>query len=255
MPNRLETANVVILVKALPQPSKRYGETVCCAGVTRDRLWKRLFPVRFRHLEGESSFSRWDWVKFRYTRPTSDTRHESSHVHEESIAIDGKLDVRERASLLNPIIVPSTSHAMALKQSLALIRPSDTRFYAKSRSKDDIEAQREAFRRAARQALMFDKKLSEIEPSPYDFRFKFRDKDGYSHDCQNGDWETHTMFWRERRRTSEAEALKWMMATFNEKYPKRGMAFVMGNQAKRPQTWQLLGVLRLDETYQAELSF
>jgi hypothetical protein len=31
------------------------------------------------------------------------------------------------------------------------------------------------------------------------------------------------------------------------------MAFALGNQAKRPQTWQLLGVIRLDEVTQGEL--
>jgi hypothetical protein len=40
---------------------------------------------------------------------------------------------------------------------------------------------------------------------------------------------------------------------FNEDYPKQGMAFAIGNQAKRPQTWQLLGVLRLDELDQGDL--
>ena len=39
-----QNCKVTILVKALPQPSKQYGETVCCAGVTAEGQWKRLFP-------------------------------------------------------------------------------------------------------------------------------------------------------------------------------------------------------------------
>jgi hypothetical protein len=31
------------------------------------------------------------------------------------------------------------------------------------------------------------------------------------------------------------------------------MVFAIGNQAKRPKTWQLLGVIRLDEMKQGEL--
>src|SRR5216110_2874389 len=89
-----------ILVKALPQPSKKHGETVCCAGVTADRAWKRLFPVRFRYLRGDASFSRWDWVRFKYRTPTSDRRPESCHVFADSIAVDGKLPTRERGRLL-----------------------------------------------------------------------------------------------------------------------------------------------------------
>ncbi len=35
-----------------------------------------------------------------------------------------------------------------------------------------------------------------------------------------------------------------MDGVFNEDYPRRGMVFAIGNMTKRPQTWQLLGVLR-----------
>lgn len=249
-----QSCRVTILVKALPQPSKRYGETVCCAGVTADGTWKRLFPIRFRHLKGESSFNRWDWVKFNYRSPTADRRAASCHVYEESIVVDGRLPPKEKTRLLKPLIVGSANHAIELGHSLGLIRPRNTRFIAKPKSRTNIENEREAFRRAAAQTSLFDEELAELEPSPFEFRFKFEDASG-PHDYRNGDWEAHAMFWRESRRTSEAEALEWMDHVFNEDYPKQGMAFAIGNQAKRPQTWQLLGVIRLDEPDQDDLPF
>jgi hypothetical protein len=81
---------VTILVKALPQPSKKYGETVCCAGVTPEGQWKRLYPIRYRHLAGETSFGRWNVVKFRYRSPPQDKRAESCNVEEDSIQIVGE---------------------------------------------------------------------------------------------------------------------------------------------------------------------
>lgn len=249
----LPNARVVILVKALPQPSKTYGETVCCAGVTADGQWKRLFPVRYRHLSGDSSFSRWDWVKFTYGRPRSDRRDESCHVHEESIVIDGALAEKERSRLLSPMIVGSAKAAMEKGHSLALIRPRQARFIWKAKRKDELEKAKEAYGRAARQTSLFDKELAELEPTPYDFRFKFDDDSG-SHEYQNGDWEAHAMFFRQSRETSARQALEWMVHIFNDDYPKRGMVFAIGNQAKRPQTWQLLGVIRLDDVKQGELA-
>jgi hypothetical protein len=148
--------------------------------------------------------------------------------------------------------VNSAKDAAQRGQSLALVRPRKARFIWKAKSKEEIEESRRAFRRAARQTSLFDKELAEIEPSPYDFRYKFED-DGGSHDYQNGDWEAHAMFWRECNRTSAEKALAWMNETFNHDYPRRGMVFAIGNQAKRPQTWQLLGVIRLDEARQGEL--
>lgn len=247
-----QSARVAVLIKALPQPSKTYGETVCCAGVTAEGTWKRLFPVRFRHLKGENSFSRWDWVSFKYGRPKSDPRTESCHVHEESIEINGKLPERERAHLLEPLIVGSGKEAGDRGQSLALIRPRNTRFVYRRRSSEEIEEEKQAYTRAARQLAMFDQELAALEPTPYEFSFRFEDASG-SHTYKNGDWEAHAMFWNGCRRTSEAETLRWMCETFNEVYPRAGMAFAIGNLAKRPQTWQLLGVLRLDEPIQGTL--
>lgn len=240
------------MVKALPQASKTYGETVCCAGVTREGNWKRLFPVRYRHLSGDTSFSRWDWVRFEYRSPRSDRRAESCAIQENSIQIDGKMPRAQRASFLNPIIIGSGKEAAEKGMSLALIRPRKTRFIYKRKKPEDIAEERDAFRRAANQTSLLDKELEQLEPSPYDFRFEFEDENG-PHNYQNGDWEAHAMFFNERKRANEASALQWMDHTFNEVYPKAGMAFAIGNQAKRPQTWQLLGVLRLDIVTQAEL--
>ena len=136
--------------------------------------------------------------------------------------------------------------------SLTLIRSRNARFVAKRKSAAAVAEEREAYKVAAQQTSIFDKELAELEPSPLDFRFQFEDDDG-SHDYQNGDWETHVMFWRWREHYREAETLKRMTSVFNDEYPARGMVFALGNQAKRPQTWQLLGVIRLDEMRQGDL--
>jgi hypothetical protein len=247
-----QSSRAVVLIKALPQPSKTYGETVCCAGVTADGQWKRLFPVRFRHLRGEASFSRWDWVSFSYRPPTRDARMESCHVHEESISIDGHVPSTERGRILRPLIRKSAIDAMSAGHSLTLIKPRNSKFIAKRKTTSELEDEREAYRLAANQGSFFDKELAEFELSPYDFRFRFED-DGGSHDYQNGDWETHVMFWKWRQLYGEAETLKRMSGVFNDEYPKKGMLFALGNQAKRPQTWQLLGVIRYDEPQQDDL--
>jgi hypothetical protein len=247
-----QNSRAVVLIKALPQPSKTYGETVCCAGVTAEGQWKRLFPVRFRHLRGNNSFSRWDWVRFAYRAPTRDKRVESCHVYEDSISVECSLPDAEWSRLLTPLITGSAIEAMEQGRSLTLIRPRNTRFVAKRKSAAALAEEREAYKIAAQQTSIFDKELAELEPSPFDFRFQFEDDAG-RHDYQNGDWETHVMFWRWRDRYGEADTLERMASVFNDDYPKRGMVFALGNQAKRPQTWQLLGVIRLDEMTQGDL--
>ena len=46
-------------MKATPQPSKTYGDTVCVAGLRVDGdkpEWIRLYPVPFRWLDNEGHF-------------------------------------------------------------------------------------------------------------------------------------------------------------------------------------------------------
>lgn len=243
---------VTILVKALPQPSRKYGETVCCAGVTPDGHWKRLYPIRYRHLAGESAFSRWNIVSFSYRPPRQDKRAESCNVDENSIRIVGEMPRKERSKLLDPLILPSVSEASRRGQSLALIRPRDTRFFCRAKTADAMAEEREAYARAARQGSLLDQELQTLEPTPYEFKFRFRD-DEAEHTYTNGDWEAHAMFYNGRMRgKTAAEVLDWMDHVFNVEYPAKGMAFAVGNQAKRPHVWQLLGVLRLDELSENE---
>jgi hypothetical protein len=134
-----------ILVKALPQPSRKYGETVCCAGVTPDGFWKRLYPIRYRHLSGETAFSRWDIVRFRYRPPRQDKRAESCNVEENSIEIVGEMPRKERSRLLDPLILPSVGAAARRGDSLALIRPIDTRFFHRRKTAAALGEERAAY--------------------------------------------------------------------------------------------------------------
>lgn len=240
-------------MKALPQRSAKHGETVCCAGVTPEGEFKRLYPVRFRHLKDGTAFKRWDTVDFRYGPPPHDSRRESCRVFEDTIVVGKEMPRAERANFLNPLVSPSIAAAVERGDSLALIRPIETRFTFRRKSEEQLSEEREYYRQAAAQTSFFDEELAALEPTPFDFRFKFRDQDA-GHDFANGDWEAHAMYFAARARgQSEKETLDWMDQVFNVDYPQKGILFAVGNQAKRPQTWQLLGVLRVDASNQASL--
>lgn len=168
--------------------------------------------------------------------------------------VDGNLAKSRRASFLNPLIVPSTEEASARGMSLALIRPIRPEFKIRAKRPEIIEAERQAYRHAARQMSMLDKDLEAFEPTPYAFAFKYEDHAG-KHIMQCGDWETSATFWRFNKEYGEKHALDVLFETFNREYPRKGMAFAMGTVKKRPKQWMLLGVIRLDETLQTSLPF
>ena len=71
---------VLITVKAAPNPSEKYGETVCVAGYNMDIEapgWIRLYPINFRELTPCESFKKYDVVEVDAVPARQDPRSES----------------------------------------------------------------------------------------------------------------------------------------------------------------------------------
>lgn len=231
-------------MKAIPRPSVKHGEVVCCAGITGNREWRRLFPVRFRMLR-ENKFERWQWVSYNSRSPTSDKRPESRHVFEDTITPKRKIKESERADFLQPLIMPSAKNAAEKGHSLTLVRPQHVKFSWRKKDQRTLDREREEMQKAVRQRGLWDEDLKAFDPPPYHFMLRFKDQDGWhSHTC--GDWETVATLYRQGRQYGEDAALQHLDKMYNQQYPDKGMALALGNMAKKPKTWLLLGVLRLD---------
>jgi hypothetical protein len=75
-----ERLKLLITVKAAPNPSQTYGETVCVAGLRMDPehyQWIRLYPIHFRALEDPRAFRKYDVVTLEARPAPTDPRHES----------------------------------------------------------------------------------------------------------------------------------------------------------------------------------
>ncbi len=249
------TERALILVKALPQPSEKYTETVCVAGITAAGEWRRLYPVRFRHLKDR--FQRWQWIEYKWGIPKDDRRKESRNVDGESIHPKGKIPPKERARFLAPRFRLSTDDAYAKGESLTLIRPTETRFTWEEKTSNELESERRAYANAARQSSFFDedKELRALEPCPYKFFFSYQTADQKLHKNFCHDWETSAAFHKLSKRYGGDQALRHLNEMYNDHYPKAGVAFAMGTHSQRPEQWLLIGVLRLDEEKQTNLGF
>lgn len=246
----ISQSRVTILVKASPRPSKKHNETVCCAGIDQNGEWKRLFPIRFRQLSGEKAFSRWDIVKCRYQKPTTDTRKESCRVHEESIEIVGAVKKdSEKSRIVDSALVGSEKEAIARGASLAVIRPANAELSWKRRTRDEIEVARQSYRQQAAQLSMLDNEISAYEPCPFKFTMHYCDGDG-EHKKTCADWETAAAFFNLSKKMEEHAVLDHLRATYCEQYVHKGLVFALGNMQKRPQTWQLLGIFPVEPAAQ-----
>ncbi|MGV3733919.1 MAG: hypothetical protein ACO1N6_11040 [Microcella sp.] len=94
-----ERATVLITVKTSPQPSTKYKDTVCTAGVRLDGevpQWIRLYPIPFRHLETELQFKKYDVIELEIRRRYEDSRIESYSPDWSSVRFVEHFDPWER---------------------------------------------------------------------------------------------------------------------------------------------------------------
>jgi hypothetical protein len=61
------------------------------------------------------------------------------------------------------------------------------------------------------------------------------------HPMQCNDWETSAAFWKLRKTYGEQSALDHLSKTYNEEYPRKGVAVAMGKVKARTKQWLLLG--------------
>lgn len=104
---RTESARVLITVKASPEPSSKYGDTVCVAGIRLDTPnleWIRLYPIPYRYMEQAQQFSKYDVLELNISKARNDPRPESFTPHLPSIKRIGVAKMSDRSSYILPLV-------------------------------------------------------------------------------------------------------------------------------------------------------
>lgn len=246
-------AEAVILVKAAPVIGRNHGETVCCAGIDIYGNWLRMFPVSFRVLDDAKKFKRWDRVKFKWRRPTTDDRIESRHVDSQTLEIVGSMPKGERAKFLTNKIVLGLNAERSSGRSFALLKPEIRSFKIKKRTQaniDNEQAHINAFH--AQTDLFIPRPAVPQQACPYEFVYQYVTVDGEREGtCQ--DWETSATFFNWRRLYGEEKALTEMTSVFGQDMPQRGLYFAMGTHSRWPDIWLINGLIQLNESGKASL--
>lgn len=250
-----------ILVKAPPHRSSKYFETVCCAGVGRDRKWRRQYPVPFRILNDSQKFKRWDWIKYEYTTSPSDTRSESQKVIPDSLTVGQKLKSTERAGFLNPLVRESFQDANARKESLTILRPERIELVWAEKSESAFQDERAKHAELANQMSLFDATAQPLEPCTVQFTLRWRGSDGKDRKHECDDWETSTAFNRFEKGYNRRKAIEILKKKYEDIYFNAGLVLAFSTHSRRNATfgtenqWLLVGLIRLDVVAQADLLF
>lgn len=245
---------VIVTVKAAPNPSEKYGETVCVAGVSADpsrQGWIRLYPINFRELGDDASFHKYDVIAVDATPARQDARRESWRPRMNTLRIENHLTGRHRREWIDPYIGLTTmcklnNGATMRSPSLGLIRPREV---------TDLVITRHPGWTAAQQAKI-DKYVGQLDLFGNEDRTALqapRFTGTYHYQCMASecrghrqgiiDWEFVALQRRLRDR-DDTTAAQQLRAKFLDQMcaPDRDLAFYVGNQAAHPRTFSVLGV-------------
>jgi len=245
------TKKVLITVKTYPNPSKKYGETVCCAGIDiQASQWIRLYPIPFRDLDFSKRFKKYAVIEVKCSKAPKDHRIESYKVDADSIKILDWLDTKKKWQRRKEIVIPTASESFCSilneienNKSLGMFKPAQVSFLYKKAGTKDIEKRKACYA----QLSFFDRQKTPIEEIPYDFYYYFKchgQKDCPGHKLQIMDWEIVQAYrdWRYRY-PSEPELLqkieqRWLDMTSL----KKDTYFYVGNMQRFKNQFMILGV-------------
>lgn len=248
-----QAKKILVTVKTYPNPSKKYGETVCCAGIDLEtNQWVRLYPIPFRDLEQYTKFKKYSVITVNCSTPSDDKRPESFRVDRDSIRIQewwdstkDKWQKRKEAVLKLPIksMCQVCRDQQEKDLSLAIIKPIEISFESKKKSSVDLQSREACYA----QFNFLDKPKSPIEVIPYDFYYKFRcqnEPECPSHKLSIIDWELGASYrsWRSRYPAEEnlLEMIEQQWRKISD-ITKKDVYFYVGNIHRFPKIFMVLG--------------
>lgn len=266
---------VLITVKTYPTLSRKYGETVCTAGMRADGTWMRIYPVPFRRLEETEQYSKFDWLEADFVRSRSDVRPETHHPKDlAQLVPNGQMgrddNWRERRALilkkaqvfdrLEPLMIGAKENRL----SLATFKPTKIRGFICEDEDREWDADKVAeMRDRTRQVELFKAETWRetfrlIPKLPYSFSYQFEDATGRKSTMQVLDWECGQLFWNCRNRHGDEQiAIEKVKAKYLGEFSRRDLHFFLGTTQQyhgfAPNPWVIVGVFAPPYQHQLDL--
>jgi len=251
-----EHEELLILAKTYPSPSTKYRETTCVAAVNRAGELRRIFPVPFRLLEGQSQFQKWEWINANITKANGDIRPESHRIDVDTVSKTGEKIGTEsswanRLKWIEPHIMPSFEalefRRQTTGQTLGFLRP--TRLVSLDISVVKEAEWTEKDKENLRRDGLFDseevKKRLPLEKIGHDFYYQYECISDTGIELKRHkiiDWEAGALY----RNCYRTNGSKWEQK-FREKYEtefaQKDLLLMLGTMHRFPDQWLIIGVI------------
>jgi len=246
---------ILILAKTYPNPSKRYVETSCVAGLTRTGgTLVRLYPVPFRLLSSDQRFRKYQWVRSRIRKSTDDPRPESYRIDSDSLCLTGEEVPTTkgwslRKHLLAPHLAPSVEDLWECRkiagQSLGLVRVKALRRLEIAPVSDTWTPDQLAKLRTQQGRLWQESLPPQLEKVPFDFRYHFvcEGESCKGHSMKILDWEVYQLY-RHCRSRSDTEWEQPFRHKLEEEFGgQKELWLLVGTVARHPTSWIIAGLI------------
>lgn len=268
---------ILVTVKTYPNLSSKYIETVCTAGLRPDGTWVRIYPVRFRWLDEEQQYKKFDWIECEIRHASNDKRPESfrpvnpgelrapvGHMGREHNWRERRQLILKKATVfdrLDVLIAGAKSNTM----SLAVFKPAQILDFTWTPEKRDWPPGKleQIALKLNQQDLFADNARREafkvVDRLPYRFSYKFRDMAGRVSAPTILDWEIGALFWNCLRDANGDEnvALRKVRQKYLDEFLKKDLHFFMGTTSRHhlraPNPWLIVGVLPIPFENQMDL--
>ncbi|HUS44881.1 MAG TPA: hypothetical protein VM219_02460 [Phycisphaerae bacterium] len=258
-----EITKVLITVMTYPQPSRKYQETVCTAGITESGKWVRLYPIDYRYRPEHQKFRKWQWVEVALAPwgHGTDQRPESREPELSTLRTLGeplstKGDWQERRTIIDGMPHYTVKELEALyesdRTSLGIVRPKRVLDLKVTPVERDWPAKHKAL---WSQLRLFGEQKP-LRKIPYKFQYVFECEDSDKpYKKMNEDWELGVLFLKELdKKGSEEEAIRSVRHNFLEVMCRedRDTRFFVGTYHPYNE-WLVVGTFWPPKQYQKPL--
>ncbi|VVB91275.1 Uncharacterised protein [uncultured archaeon] len=228
---------VLVLVRAIPEKSERYGYLICVAGINEKNEWRRLYPFKFSYGERLVDFGKKDLIDVTLADPDNDKRSESRKVttHEN---LESQLNDEEILQRIMPL-VSSIEKLKKEGASLGVIKPELAGIDVIINSTDIYDEQ--TYFTLADDYLEKREKVK----MPVELRYQFKCKDEpecKGHNIILIDWELNELARNLMRKEKDKKIIEAKIKTkFFDFMKTRDLYFFMGTHF-RFGTWIIIGL-------------
>jgi len=239
---------VLITVKTYPQPSVKYRETVCTAGVLEDGGFIRLYPIDYRYKPYWQWYHKYQWVTATVIKHERDPRPESFRPVGAITPLGRPLGTQNKWAERKKYVLAQGTQTMCWLQdrkqhevSLGIIRPLVQDFLIEPGPREWSPRHKALMA----QLELFGPGRKPLERIPYRFYYVFKCEDPRcrGHKMQIIDWEIGQLY-RSMRNKFESEeiACRKVKEKFLDKIcaPDRNTYFFVGTVLQFG-TWLVLG--------------